>query len=260
MVNDNKKRQRLSNKHKKNKRKFGGIFTIPLILFLIVASIIIISYNIFRHTYFKISEVYIKGNMITTDEEILKIISNPVGKSIFTYDTKKSEKILLEQENINKAKVYRKFPDDIVIEIEETYPFLEAKYKDKKYLISNTGEILSNKKTSLKVAKYIGEIDTNIPKQLFTKDKEKLKFIQEIISHSFSEELDQLNLENKDEIGIIIKGIQVKFGSLNKSDYKLKLLDSVLKDIDQKGKKAKKIDLTKGENPIVEVKDESLNE
>ncbi|MDD7464560.1 MAG: FtsQ-type POTRA domain-containing protein [Anaerococcus sp.] len=260
MANTNENRRKLSENSKKRDKKNKGIFTIPLFIFLLLASLFIIAYNVYNHSYFKVSQVYVSGNVLTTDEEVLKLVGNPVGKSIFTYDADQSEKLLKEQENIKDAKVIKNYPDDIAIEIDEIYPYLQATYNNKTYIISNTGEFLEKPKSEGRLVVYKGEIEKPKSGKFFTKDKDLLKFIGKIQSYSYGKQIEELNLENKNDIGIIIKGIQVVFGDLENSDYKLKLLDSVLKDIDQKGIKAKKIDLTKGESPVVEVKDDSLNE
>lgn len=260
MANTNKDRKRLSDKQRKRNRKSKGIFTIPLFIFLLLSSLIIIAYNVHRHTYFKVSQVFISGNVITTDEEILNLVGNPVGNSIFTYDVKEGEEKLLEQENIKEADIVKEYPDDIKIEIMEIFPYMEAQYENKTYYVANTGEILQKPENTEKLVKLTSSIDNSEIGQVFTNDQDKLKFIQDLQTYSYANELDELNLENKDDIGIIIKGIQVEFGDLDMTDYKLKLLDSVLKDIDQKGITAKKIDLTKGQSPVVEVEDDSLNE
>lgn len=260
MANTNKDRRRLSENQRKNNKKNKGIFTIPLFIFLLLASFLIISYNVYRHTYFEVSQVFISGNVFTTDEEILKIVGNPLGKSIFTYDQSKAEKLLLEQKNIKEAEIVKEYPDNIKIIIKEVFPYMQTQYKDKTYYISNTGEFLQKPKNSENLIILNDSIKKPNVGELFTKDKNKLKFIQDIQSHSYANQIEELDLENNDDIGIIIRGIQVKFGDLDMTDYKLKLLDSVLKDIDQKGIKAKKIDLTNGQNPVVEVEDDSLNE
>lgn len=260
MANTNENRKKLPDKAGKKDKKNKGIFTIPLFIFLLLASLLIIAYNTYRHTYFKVSQVYVSGNVMITDEEVLKLICNPVGKSIFTYDAERSENILKGQENMKDARIIKKYPDDIYIEVDEIYPYMKATYNNKSLTISNTGEILDKPKTNLELVELKAKIKSGKVGEFFTTDKDELKFIQNIQGYSYAKQVDELNLENKNDIGIIIKGIRVIFGGLDNTDYKLKLLDSVLKDIDQKGISANKIDLTKGESPVVEIKDDSLNE
>lgn len=257
MANTNENRKKLSDKSSKKDKKAKGIFTVPLVLFLLLASFLIIAYNVYRHTYFKVSQVYITGNVKKTDEEILTLIGNPVGESIFTYDTGKNEEILMGEKDIKNAQIEKEYPDDISINIEEIYPFMEVDYKGRTYAIANTGQVLSESYDDEKLAKLTAIKKEPEYGQNFTDDKDKLNFLQKLQRSSYARSIEELNLENEDDIGIIIKGIQVKFGKLDKLDYKIKLLDSVLKDIDQKDIKAKKIDLTKGQSPVVEVEDDS---
>ncbi|MDU3153734.1 MAG: hypothetical protein E6706_05755, partial [Anaerococcus hydrogenalis] len=94
----------------------------------------------------------------------------------------------------------------------------------------------------------------------FTDDKKVLDFINLLQKLKHSKDIKEIDLENYNDIGIIIKDIQINFGDLKNYKYKLKLLDSVLKDIDNKKLKAYTISLDKGKNPVVEVEENSLDE
>ena len=94
----------------------------------------------------------------------------------------------------------------------------------------------------------------------FSNDKNIIKFVESLQKLKYAKDIKEINLENYHEIGIIINDIQINFGDLKNYNYKLKLLDSVLKDIENKKIKAYSISLDKGKNPVVEVEEKSLDE
>lgn len=249
-------------KKKKANKKKKPFFNKGFVIFLVLVSLVIVIYNVYKHPYFKISQVYIKGNIITSDEEIISLSGNPVGKSIFTYKDSNFQNKLEEKASISKAKIEKKYPDTINIEVKEIYPLMKAKKGKKTYVISNTGLIFDGDdikdKTNL-IRYYDKDANYEVGKY-FTNDNRELEFLDKIQSYSYSSLVKELNFENKNDIGIIIGDIQVKFGDLKNMDYKLKLLDSVLIDIDQKHMSAHTIILNKGNNPVVEVDDKSLNQ
>lgn len=263
MTNSNDNRKKLnkeSNKYSNEKQK--GIFTLPLFIFLLVTSLIVILFNCYNHSYFKVSQVFIDGNNVISDEEILKLIKNPVGNNIFTYNAKKYKEILEDEENIKEARVEKEYPDNLKITIKEIYPFMKISNGGKKYIISNTGEILNSNNSSegrelINLYKEIDELEVG---QIYTNNLKELELVEKIQSYDYVSLISEFNFENIDDIGIIIGDIQIEFGDLTNTDYKLKLLDSVLKDIDQKEITAQKIYLNRGEDPVVEIDEESLDQ
>ena len=51
----------------------------------------------------------------------------------------------------------------------------------------------------------------------------------------------------------MIKDMKVDFGDLKDSSYKIKLLESILKDIESKNLDVSSINLKDGKNPVVEI-------
>ena len=122
------------------------------------------------------------------------------------------------------------------------------------------------------IGEDIGEFDksmlkeikgANLRKQIgenFTGSDASLKFLKSIQNFWYFNEVNQLNLENKAQIGIMLKDIDVKFGDLNDIDYKLKVLDNILNDAEEKSIAVTEIDLGNGKNPIVKVSPDSYSD
>ena len=183
-------------------------------------------------------------------------------KNIIWKDEKKSKENIKKEKIIKSAKIEKELPDKIIVRVKEEYPYMIARYKKDSYIIANTGKVLdktvneeNNNLLKIKGIKNKPEIGKN-----FTDKKNLIKFIDSIQKLKYAKDIKEIDLENYNEIGIIINDIQINFGDLKNYNYKLKLLDSVLKDIENKKIKAYSISLNKGKNPVVEVEEKSLDE
>ncbi|WP_311537139.1 FtsQ-type POTRA domain-containing protein [uncultured Anaerococcus sp.] len=225
-----------------------------IFFFLIFLAFLLgLSINLYTHPFMKIQDIYIQGNVITDDTEIIKKLRSPVGKNILLYDYKKSEKELKKLSFIKSARVRKVFPKIISVEITEDFPLY--KIKDKDIYVTNNG-LITKDVDKINTDRLI-EIDTNSYNkeigQNFTSSETSMNFIKELSASSLIGRVSKLNLENKLDIGIMIQDIEVKFGDLNNVEYKIKLLNKVLADIKSKGKKVESINLNNGDNPEVVV-------
>lgn len=250
------------NKNRKRLKRKDKIFTPFFVVFLIIVTIAILVLNLFKHDYYKISQVYIEGNKILTKEQILDKLNNPMGTNIILYDDKESEENLKKEELIKNVSIEKKWPDKIIVKVEEEYPYMVITYKKDNYLLANTGKVLdkssnteNNNLPKIKGIKNKPEIGNK-----FTDKENLIKFIKSTQKLKYAKDIKEIDLENYNEIGIIINDIQINFGDLKNYNYKLKLLDSILKDIENKKMKAYAISLDKGKDPVVEVKEKSLDE
>ncbi len=256
------KKNRQKNKGRKKLKRKQKLFPPFFVIFLIIVIAAILIFNLFRHDYYKISQVYIKGNKILSNDQILSKLNNPMETNIILYDEKESIENLKKEKIIKSAKIEKELPDKIIVRVKEEYPYMIARYKKDSYVIANTGKVLdktaneeNNNLLKIKGIKNKPEIGKN-----FTDKKNLIKFIDSIQKLKYAKDIKEIDLENYNEIGIIINDIQINFGDLKNYNYKLKLLDSVLKDIENKKIKAYSISLNKGKNPVVEVEEKSLDE
>jgi len=96
-------------------------------LFMIVVLVIICLFLALRSDFFLIHKIKIDNKddiSCVYEDQILKSLSL-LGKSLFFLDSEKQEKILLDQfDCLNKVDVEKKWPDEIVVKIEERQPVL----------------------------------------------------------------------------------------------------------------------------------------
>lgn len=242
----------IAKRHNKEEETGSKLF----VFLLVLAFFLGIFYNVLTHPFMKIQDIYINGNRVTEDTEIIKKLKSPLGKNILLYNPTKYEKDIESLEYVKGAKVRKVFPKILSVKIEEDFPMFAVKKYGKEILITNNG-IITDKKPFSKDAKFINikvaGLETTIGKS-FTSSKAILEFINELQASSLIGNISQLNLENKLDIGIMIQDIEVKFGDLNNISYKIKLLEKVLQDVRNKGLEAVSINLNNGDNPLVVVK------
>ena len=264
MTNNNddrliKKGSRVFNKKyiakKRSKEEEGGNSKFFIFL-LILAFLLGVFYNIYTHPYMKIQDIYINGNRVTEDTEIIKKLRSPLGKNILLYNPTKYEKDIENLDYIKSAKVRKVFPKIVSVKVEEDFPMFIIKKYGKEIIVTNNG-LVTDKKPYSEEARLI-EIKTKGVEttlgQSFTSSQASQDFIKELQASSLIGSVSQLNLENKLDIGIMIQDIEVKFGDLNNISYKIKLLEKILQDIKSKGLEAVSINLNNGDNPLVVVK------
>ena len=167
--NKSKTKKKNSNKKKLNKKRF---FTFLAILFLIILAI----YYVFN---VKITNIYIKGNRILTDQEIIDIASIQDYPSSISNMSYKIEKRLESNMYIYSAKVSKKGAlKRVYIEVEENYPLFYY-LPENKTVLYNEDRVDSNYKAPTLI--------NVVPNTIYSKFISKLKKIDVDILSRISE-------------------------------------------------------------------------
>ena len=255
------KKTYVAKKNNRNFEKEKKLFSKPFVFFLIILFLLTILYSLYSHTFMQISDIYISGNKNISDEQIISQMSNPIGENILTYNIADSEERINSIDTVDGVEIKKVFPNLLSIEVDESYPLFYQEEKDKTYYIDNKAKITDHSpENNDGLIKIKGAKLRNITGENFTSSEASLNFVKAIQEFSYIDKVKEIDLENKAEIGIMLNDIDVKFGDLNNISDKLKLLDKILNDIDQKGVLAVQIDLDNGKNPIVKVDDQSFSE
>ncbi|MDO5047249.1 MAG: FtsQ-type POTRA domain-containing protein [Anaerococcus sp.] len=221
---------------------------------LLIIILLIITYNLSRHPYLKISQVYVLGNERMEDAEVISKMGSPIGKNILTYKSKDATGRLEDDKQIYKADVKKVFPNIININIEEIYPLFSLKDPKGNLVVSNRASLIklddpkAYKLIDLKLKDY-----NRVSGKPVSDDEEINDFLKEIGKANYLSDIEELNFENKAQIGIIVKDIVVDFGNLDESTYKIVLLESILKDVENKSLNVSRISLEDSKNPVVEI-------
>ena len=132
----------IAKKHSKEEKPSSKLFFFLLVLAFLLG----VFYNLFTHPYMKIQDIYINGNRVTEDTEIIKKLKSPLGKNILLYNPKKYEKDIESLNYVKSAKVRKVFPKILSVKIEEDFPMFAVEKYGKKILITNNG-LVTDKKT-----------------------------------------------------------------------------------------------------------------
>lgn len=137
-------------KGKKRRVRFGRIF-----LWLILP--VVLLYIIFSYIQFPIRNIFISGNHILSDQEIIELAGLENYPSIFASSSYTLEKKLEKNKYISSAKIRKKKLREVHIQITENVPLFYYAYENK--------TVFSNKE------KYDGEDATTILINYVPKDK-----------------------------------------------------------------------------------------
>lgn len=126
-------------KKKKKKRRKKNY----LLRFLIFAAILAGTYLILSSSLFYVEDFEITGNSHYTDSMVVELSGLQTGKNIlFEQDLRKARFELLDSPYIRTAKVSRKLPRTIVIEIEEREEFASVIDGKKNIIVDKEGLVL----------------------------------------------------------------------------------------------------------------------
>lgn len=129
MAKNKTKSKKYTKKVKKRKIRFGRIFLVLIIIFLffyLLASVI----------KFPIKNIYIKGNNILSDQEIIEMVGIENYPSIFSKTNLEMKQKLEKNMFIKKAKIEKKYLSEVHITIEENYPLFYDSNKNKTVLLN----------------------------------------------------------------------------------------------------------------------------
>ncbi|CCQ95845.1 putative Cell division protein DivIB [[Clostridium] ultunense Esp] len=245
-------KKRKNSKRRVEKRK-------RILKFLLFVLILILLYLFaFKTNFFSIRNIEVVGNKKTSYDQVIKASMCNKGENIFKINKKKGKESLERLPYIREARIKRKLPKGIIIQIDERKEIAVIPYIGSFVYVDKEGYILAVEKKieeaslpqifGLKLEDF--ELGSNLYSLL------KREGIEEFIAYSQQSNLLSLmkyiNFTDNNNTMIELKdGIKVAFGPLNNVKYKLSFLNNILEDIDEKDINVKKILLNKGDNPIV---------
>ncbi len=94
-----------------------------------------------RSPYFAVVEFQVAGNTVLSDEEIVARCGR-THESIFAFDLDKSAALIEANPWVESARLRRKLPGTIIIEVTERSPVAFLPSGDKNWLVDDTGRIL----------------------------------------------------------------------------------------------------------------------
>ncbi len=212
----------------------------------------------FKTKFFNIKKIEVLGNKKMSYEKIVNSSTCIKGENIFRISKKLGEESLNRLAYIKEAKIKRKLPSTIVIEVEERKEIAIIPYIGSFVYIDNEGYILSieEKKGETELPQIFGlelvdlEVGNNLFEQL---EGENIKnFIVLSEEAKLLKLMKYVNFSDDNNIKVQLNNdIKVAFGPWDNVKYKLSFLSEILKDIEKKDIEVRQILFNKGDNPII---------
>lgn len=167
-----KKQVKKYKKIKRRKIKFGRVFLVLIVLFLFI-------YLLMSICKFPIKNIYIKGNNILDDQEIIEILGIQNYPSILKTTTIGMENKLEKSIYIKKAKIRKTFLREIYITIEDNNPLFYDSNK-KKTILLNKKETKKDLNAPILINYIPDTIYNNFIDKMIKLDSQIVKRISEI--------------------------------------------------------------------------------
>jgi cell division protein FtsQ len=113
-------------------------------LIIVVGASVAVAWSAHRYALtsprFSVQKVEVKGAERLGSEQIRQLSGVSIGTNIFAFDTELAEKKLLESPWLSEAKITRKLPGTLQVEVAERSAAAIAHVVDRLYLVTRTGE------------------------------------------------------------------------------------------------------------------------
>lgn len=243
---------------KKRKRviRLKPTFWFFLCLFFLSLVLVVL---LLTHPVFIIQYVRVEGNETIHSRDLVEK-AGKFDENIFLFSKKEMEEAISKVEGIKTVKVKKEFPNRLLVVVDEEYVLATIDYEDKKYFINDDG-IIKDKAVQQTVPLYrpipiSGIKELKLGQQIFHDDR-LLPFLKLLMKSTINDHIEKVGFENLDNIDIICKGVDIRFGPPNDLHEKMTILMAVMDDIQQRDIDAVEIILNQGDHPIVVTRKEN---
>lgn len=223
-----KKKKQNNVKKKKNRKKIKRIIKYFAILLILVSGCLYAMLS----PIFQIQEIEVENENIITKEQIISLSEIQLGENIFRINKKETIHKIKQNAYIESVSIKRKFPDKIVISIQERMPTFMLEFGNAYLYLNNQGYILEASNQEIQVPKIKGYklmAEKCTPGNRLEKDDlEKLEDVLKIMEVAKSNELEdiitQINIEDKQDYIIYLASEEKTVYLGDTSDLTTKML------------------------------------
>ena len=259
-VEKNKKINKTVSKKNKGKLKrkiLRGLVYLVLIIFALSLFFLLGFgiYKLYTASRYNIGVVNVEGNVKYTVEEIKELANITLGTNINKLKTNKIEKLVEGLSYVRDAKVVRKYPETVIIKVEEyESSFVALNKETNEYIrLTDKGVILEKCNledvTEKELLLFGIHFDDNLGEKIVELEQKKLQTLIDMMDkyakENISKKITSVEFNEGDIILTLDYDIDVVMNT-NDGEYKLNLLKSILDEINGK---VGTIDMTI-ENPI----------
>jgi len=240
VVKTNVKRDNSSKRVRRRNRHTKLYFFLVLIVVLGVGVLLSVT------LLFNVKKINVKDDGVNySKENIIKASGIDIGDNMVRLDADAAEKrILSSMVYVEEAEINKKYPDTLEITLKKCIPSANAEYEGGILLLSPKGKILENvpeAQKDLMIVKGLDLTSFNQGEYITSEDQQKIQIYNDIVNALKNcENGNVVSIDMTDKYDIIINydnRINFEAGNQNEIAYKIKLADTVLKDIkeDKKG-------------------------
>ncbi len=246
----NKSEERIL-KNKKLKKRRQKIKKIFFVLLIFLALLFILK----KSGLLNIKKIVVKGPEGIPSKEIIKESGYAKGENYFLTSKKQKIKSIEDIPNVKNVKTSFALNGVVTISADIREPKAQIPGKDKYFIVDDEFKVISvNKKEKanlmtvegLKTEKYA------LGNYIFSKENDQQELLKRLFEDEvFKGNVDTVILKNNYSRFYTNDDIKIDLGTYMDLDYKFKMLDLIVKDIEKTGKNVSSIEMEKGPNPIV---------
>jgi cell division septal protein FtsQ len=211
---------------------------------LAVAAVAVIAALLLNSPFFNINAVEFSGNSIVSEEQIKGKLGFGAERPLnyFLLNKKSCEELIAKIPYIKSVSVAKIFPDKLLVSVVERTVrcYVEYTNMDMFLLIDEEGMVLevhSYMRLKLPLVVGLSYNSFSVGEYLNADDAENFNNVV-IISRLFEkyefDDLLKIDVSDKNEIHLFIKGVDVKFGSLEDADRKISTLKLEIQNLEQR--------------------------
>ncbi len=186
---------------------------------------------------FNITNITVEGNKVLKSEEIIKVSQTGRGYNLFRTSTRKAKKNLLKMPYIKGVKIKKILPTTLKIIVTEEDAAAYVVNGKNFVAINKEGRVLEvAKKMRDGIMKMPGlKVSESAPGEMIKYKSNVTKEIQDLCMEKLSEnelikKVAVLDISNASSVKIEFNnGLLVQIGNTDEIDYKIKMIDTVLK-------------------------------
>lgn len=228
------KQQQKQLKKKKRIKKF--IKLVIIILLIIIGGVFALVSPIFN-----IAQINVVNNNQISKDTIISLSNISVNENIFSFNIFKSEYKIKQNAYIEEAKIKRKFPNKVEIDVKEREKSFNVEFLNEFAYINNQGyilEISEIKDVDLPLIQGI-ETDSNEVKEgnrLNEKDLEKLEVVLQIINisenYNLQDKITSIDISNSNNYSLYLEEDRktIYLGDGNNLNTKILWIPAILQD------------------------------
>ncbi|MBM7583303.1 cell division protein FtsQ [Caldicoprobacter guelmensis] len=204
-----------------------GLF---LLLFLLVVLVVMVYIGT---EVFQVKKVTVTGNQNIKDDDIIRIAGIPAGQNIFKIDRKQIKENVESNPLLKVLNIYFKYPDEVIINVEERKPVAAIPYLGSYVVIDIEGHVMEIR-SDLEDMPYplvqgLSLRGCTIGKPLSVADWYQMKALSRVLEEIYRQHLEgdisEVIVDNPNDIYLVSRnGTLIRLGQAIEVDKKLKWL------------------------------------